>query len=368
LKFHSAASRGVIFLPGFTPLIRADGLDKMLSRLKKVGLGVLILVLISAGNMRGQDASDMDQSYFAMPTMGGKQFWSDELFFHQWRIQRNVFTGHYRLLDENDRRHASGTYHDCRQALDEIKRNRNLPPMKGKAVIVLHGLFRSRSSMSSLCDFLAERGGYEVFNMTYSSTREDIGEHARALAHIVDHLDGIEELSLVGHSMGNIVIRHYLGDLKRQEAEKDQGPEDTEPASPKRPAFHRFVMLAPPNHEAQVATTFGNNFLYQTISGQAGQQLGRQWSEFEPMLATPDFEFAIIAGGKNNDKGYNPWLAGDNDGTISVESSKLAGARDFIVLPVLHTFIMNDSKAQEMTLEFLQKGFFTSEDQRRPLN
>ena len=46
---------------------------------------------------------------FPMPTLGGKQFWADELFFHQWRIQRNVFTGHCRLLDEHDLRHASGT-------------------------------------------------------------------------------------------------------------------------------------------------------------------------------------------------------------------------------------------------------------------
>ncbi|MGQ9575532.1 MAG: hypothetical protein ACUVUC_09450 [Thermoguttaceae bacterium] len=33
-----------------------------------------------------------------MPTLGGKQFWADELLFHQWRIQRNVLTGHCRLL------------------------------------------------------------------------------------------------------------------------------------------------------------------------------------------------------------------------------------------------------------------------------
>ena len=31
-----------------------------------------------------------------MPTMGGIQFWGDELCFHGWRIQRNVLTGHCR--------------------------------------------------------------------------------------------------------------------------------------------------------------------------------------------------------------------------------------------------------------------------------
>lgn len=85
-------------------------------------------------------------------------------------------------------------------------------------------------------------------------------------------------------------------------------------------------------------------------------------------MAAPDCEFAIIAGGKNNDKGYNPLLSGDNDGTISVETAKLPGASDFIVLPVLHTFIMNDAKVQELTLQFLQKGFFISEAERHPLD
>ena len=51
---------------------------------------------------------------FPTVTGGGKQFWSDELVFHRWRIQLNVISGHYRLLDENDYRHAWGTFDQCR--------------------------------------------------------------------------------------------------------------------------------------------------------------------------------------------------------------------------------------------------------------
>ena len=35
-------------------------------------------------------------------TGGGKQFWADVWFFHDWRIQRHALTGHYRLLDGNE--------------------------------------------------------------------------------------------------------------------------------------------------------------------------------------------------------------------------------------------------------------------------
>src|SRR5947208_536588 len=54
-------------------------------------------------------------------TLGGQQFWNDELFFHQWRIQRHVSKGQYRLLDENDRRHAEGTFDECQEKLEQIK-------------------------------------------------------------------------------------------------------------------------------------------------------------------------------------------------------------------------------------------------------
>jgi hypothetical protein len=81
----------------------------------------------------------------------------------------------------------------------------------------------------------------------------------------------------------------------------------------------------------------------------------------------PTFQFGIIAGGKSDGKGYNPLLPGDNDGIISVDTTQLAGARDFVVLPVLHSLIVGDSKAHEYVLRFLQQGYFISKQQRQPV-
>lgn len=126
----------------------------MFSHLKKIVSRSLTLLFTMAINLRADETTETSRSKFAMPTMGGKQFWADELFFHKWRIQRNVFTGHYRLLDARDKRYAWGTFDQCRDTLEQIKHRRHLPPMRGKAVIVLHGLFRSRDSMDSLCRIL----------------------------------------------------------------------------------------------------------------------------------------------------------------------------------------------------------------------
>ena len=303
------------------------------------------------------------------PTLGGKQFWADVLFFHGWRIQRNVSNGGYRLLDGNNLRHASGSFEQCRDRLEKIKREQNLPPMSGKAVVVLHGLIRSRSSMSKLCDYLRKRGRYQVFNVTYPSTREPIARHAQGLQRIIENLEGIDEINLVGHSLGNIVVRKYLA------GGEGKGLPDGR--------IGRAVMLAPPNHGSRIAAALGDNAVFRLVNGPAGQELGCEWDEFKGELAMPDVEFGIIAGGRgdlleredespDNDqaaakRGYNPWLPGDNDGTLTVACTRLAGARDFVVLPAIHSFIMNDKTVHEYTLRFLQHGCFISADRRCPI-
>jgi pimeloyl-ACP methyl ester carboxylesterase len=287
-----------------------------------------------------------------LPTLGGKQFWADELFFHQWRIQQNVFTGHFRLLDENDVRCDWGTFDECKAALEKIEAEKRLPPMTGKAVIVLHGLGGTRLHMSKLCRHLHENG-YEVFNVTYPTTQKKIAEHAQSLAKIIDNLDGVEELNFVAHSMGNVVIRHYLHDLKMADAMNPSGQ-----AAKKRPKFGRFVMLAPPNHGSGVARYFADNFVFDKVLGDSAQQLGRDWDALESHLAVPDFEFGVIAGGKGDEKGYNPLLAGDNDGVIGVETAKLDGAKDFLVVRAPHPLLQNNSQVLDYTLHFLKSGTF----------
>jgi len=207
--------------------------------------------------------------------------------------------------------------------------------------------------MAELAKYLQDHGRYTVFNVTYPSTQRDIAANARSLAHIIDHLDGIEEINFVAHSLGSIIVRRWLAD-------------QTNAAAGRQPdgRIKRFVMLAPPNHGSLLAVALGDNKVYRVVTGQTGQQLGRDWQRIEGQLATPTCEFGILAGGRGDKHGYNLLLPGDNDGIISVETTRLAGARDFLVLPVQHPLITFNAKAQEYTLRFLQKGYFVSEAAR----
>ena len=44
---------------------------------------------------------DAKQWNLPLPTMGGKQFWTDHRWWNGWRIQHNSTLDHWRLLDPN---------------------------------------------------------------------------------------------------------------------------------------------------------------------------------------------------------------------------------------------------------------------------
>jgi hypothetical protein len=90
--------------------------------------------------------------------------------------------------------------------------------------------------------------------------------------------------------------------------------------------------------------------------------LARHWPKLAATLAVPPCEFGIIAGGRCAARGHNPLLAGDNDLVVTVEETRLGGARDFAVVPVLHTFLMNDPKVRKLTLRFLKHGEFGADE------
>ena len=302
---------------------------------------------------KADDATSEDAD--ASQTLGGVAFWRDELFFHQWRIQRNVFTGHCRLLDGDDRRYESGTFEECQTKLDEIRTARKLPAMKGRAVILMHGLGAIRGMMSPLASSLEKRG-YQVFNVSYPSTRSELAEHAKGLASVVSNLDGIEEIHFVCHSMGGLVVRRWLGDCR-------DGVDGCKPD----PRLKRIVMLATPNHGAERAMRWGHNVFFMAVAGTSALEMGAAWNGVEKMLATPDCEFGIIAGGRGNADGFSTSIEGDGAGLICVETTRLEGAQDFVLLPYQHTVLLFKTKTHEHVAQFLATGSFRKSNEREPI-
>ncbi|MEW4487835.1 hypothetical protein AB1L42_07110 [Thalassoglobus sp. JC818] len=287
---------------------------------------------------------------FDSKTLGGRLFWGDVRFFRGYRIQQNVLTEHYRLLDPFDVRRMSGSREDCERALEEIIVEKQLEPMSGTAVVVIHGIARSSKSMTKMCRGL-EEAGYLVVNFDYPSTRLPLAQSTAYLSQTLASLEGVERIHFACWSMGGLLVRSYLRDY---EEERD-------------PRIGRMVMMGTPNQGAELATLLQKNLAFRVVFGPAGQELIAHPEGPVNSLPVPDFDFGIIAGARGNDRGWNPFIPGDDDGTVSVESTRLVGARDFLIVKALHSFICLQPETIEAVKNFFETGAFREDGERDPV-
>jgi len=101
-----------------------------------------------------------------IPTLGGKQFWADTRIAGGWRIQQNILTGHYRLLDEKDRRHSFGDATNTAAALAAFERAGKIRSYQSHLVILVHGILRSTGSFDGMAAGLRE-AGFDVQTISF---------------------------------------------------------------------------------------------------------------------------------------------------------------------------------------------------------
>lgn len=202
-----------------------------------------------------------------------------------------------------------------------------------ETVVLLHGLGRSRASLWPLARRL-RRAGFQTRNFPYSPTFHRFDTLVSGLHDFIVEKVDTPRYHLVGHSLGNILIR------ARFRVGYPSG-------------LARIVMLAPPNQIPVLARRLQRCPPFHLWSGESGRLLASP--EFYAALPVPQVPFGIIAG----DQGQRITFDEPNDGIITVESTRLAGMADHLVLPHAHTFIMNSRRCAEATIEFLRNCHFT---------
>lgn len=183
------------------------------------------------------------------------------------------------------------------------------------------------------------RVGFDVRVVTQLNLHRDIptladqlwGRVERARDEVRLATGTVPDAHFVTHSMGGIVVRSMLN---RHEI---TGP-------------NRVVMLAPPNQGSRIAAHWYDNVLrfpwggfdplHKLLPGERGQCA---------TAGDPDAEFGVIAGVQPGKR---------DDGKVFVEEARWSHARDFLVVPFGHTFIMARPRVIEQTATFLREGRF----------
>lgn len=218
-----------------------------------------------------------------------------------------------------------------------------------RCVVLLHGLARTSGSMNKLSNALNE-AGWSTANVDYPSREHPIAVLAPAAVGqgvAACRSLGATKIDAVTHSLGGILMRHYLNQESIEE-------------------FNRLVMLGPPNHGSEVVDNLGDVPGFAAFNGPAGLELGTEASSVPNTLGPIPVDVGIVAGTTSINLVLSNFLPNPDDGKVSATSARLEGMCAMILIPVAHPFLMTDDAAIANVLEYLTHGKFLSNNENTP--
>lgn len=225
----------------------------------------------------------------------------------------------------------------------------SMPAAEPDCVVLLHGIGMRAYVMQRLESALRAEG-YRTVNLSYPSRRMPFEQLAGEYlpAQLAQHdVARAPRLHFVTHSMGSLIVRKLI--------------QDARPAN-----LGRVVMIGPPNQGSAAADVAQKNVLLKKYLGGNLVRLGTGEDAIVKTLGPADFELGIIAGEVALNPVFGQALGGKNDGAVTLESARLEGMRDFLVVPYSHTVMLWRTEVVNQVRAFLRDGRFAREKAPAP--
>ena len=187
-------------------------------------------------------------------------------------------------------------------------------------VLLVHGLWRTPISLLRLMRRLRSWGHTsQLFG--YAAVAQGYEAIVARLVRRLDRLAALGPYAVIGHSLGGVLLRSAL------------------PLVTGGPPVH-MIMLGTPNRPPRLARTLGVSWVYRRLMGECGANLTS--SDFYARLPIPQVPYTIVAGTAGPHWRWMPFGDELNDGIVAVSETCLGEHDHIVILPVAHTFMMNN--------------------------
>ena len=207
-------------------------------------------------------------------------------------------------------------------------------------VILLHGLGRTDRAMFFLQKRISE-AGYTTHNIEYRSLKDTpdviINKVGEEIARCCKN-NG-RPVHFVGHSLGGLVVRAYL----------ERHPLNN---------LGRVVLIGTPNQGSELVDRYGDDWFFGLL-GPTARELGTDRSDLPKRIAPPHYPLGIVAGASSFRPIFSRILPGPDDGMVAVESTKMAGMTDFLLVDTSHGMLRYNKTVAEEAIYFIRHGKFS---------
>lgn len=209
---------------------------------------------------------------------------------------------------------------------------------KGSTIVCIHGFLGARWTMYYMEKHF-EAEDWEVVNWGYSSQNKKIEGHAEDLILQIEEIASQKPgcpIHFVAHSLGCLVLRAALND----------------PACPEEAKIGKAVLMAPPNQGScwgRFLAQFG--FTKKMAKEQSGRQLLTE-KDFNHLGQFPSSVKVLVIAGN---WGFNPFIQGENDGTLAVEETVLSTPHEHRVINTGHKTMIFNKEAFTLANQFLHE-------------